>query len=744
MPASASYESSLASKSLKDLKLRDNYSSDDANILEDFFRPCLACSRTYFRSVGFLDSKILGLLGEEFENFAGAGGECRLLVGRTVSIEDYMAIKEAKEDPDKFLVIDSLASLWKHSDINEKKKRGLLVLSWLVARGIIKVRFSIRPRGIHHDKFAYFQDSDGNEVISHGTNNESEAAFLPEFNYESLSVYKSWENEIFDKLGEYKLSEFLKIWDGKSRYSISVDPPTPELEKISCLSDIESNNPQYKELFDELRDATENVSNLPYIPRFFGSNRFKLYDHQREAINRYYDSDYNGIFAMATGSGKTITAIYAVTQLAVTLATENDCDILIVVGVPYQVLADQWAENLEAFGYHPILAFAGRQNWEERFNVIANQSNLNPDCRVHSVVVVNRTLQSPSFQSLLGRFSSDRVIFIGDECHRLGTVIRKNLVPKSDYNLGLSATPWAKSENELRNSLLACFGHVLATFGLQEAFDNEVLVRYRYFPKLINLTEDEGRQYSELSNEIKTLQAIKLSGGTINEDQLNFLLNERASLIGSAEEKFNGLPTTLQEISETAGLDHLLVYCGSGTTEDENLSTGSIRDIERAQNISLQSMTLNSGRITANERRPLRKQILNSFENGTLDAVFAIKVLDEGFDMPGIKSALILASSRNERQFIQRRGRVLRKSTGKRLAYIWDYLVCGDEVMSNQLSDELAKHELNRVVEFARLALNFEDLKTFLESYATNHGVDLGQLLEDLQTNHYEAHTYDQ
>lgn len=723
---------------LKEIALRDNYCSDDSNIMEELFRPSLRCSRIYFRSVGYLDSKVMAWLAEEFESFANSGGECSLLIGRTVSSADYVAIREGKLNPERFTNIPDLDELWDGIQHDKTKARGLLVLSWLVAKRIVKVRFSLRPKGIHHDKFAFFRDEVGNEVICHGTNNETEAASLPEFNYESLSVFKSWEKESYLKHGEYKLAEFLKLWAGKSKFSISVEAPHPELEKLAFLSESEKLNPDYSDIFRNLEKTAGELGSLPRIPFFFGDARYELQEHQKNAINEFYEADYHGIFPMATGSGKTITAIHAITNLANELAQNNSCDILVIVSVPYQILADQWIDNLEVFGYRPIGAYVSKANWLTRFNLVADMSILNPAARVHSVVVVNRTLQSDEFQNLLNRFSPDRVIYIGDECHRLGSVIEKRKMPNADYRLGLSATPWARHEQELENQLRKYFGKPIAYFGLKDAFSKKVLVPYNYYPLFIKLTSEEGENYEAVTSEIKKLQAIKLSGGDIDESTLNYHLSVRAAIIGSASEKFTSLKAVLEEIDEKMGLSHLLVYCGSGSTEDESLTTGSARDIEKAQQIALQTMDLNSGRITASEHRELRRMILNSFENGSLDAVFAIKVLDEGFDMPGIRGALILASSRNERQFIQRRGRVLRKAQNKEIAYIWDYIVSGEGVMLNQYADELALGEFRRAGEFARLSANCSETQQELTNYANRHTIDIQSVMDELEQNPYE------
>jgi len=724
---------------LKDLNLRDNYSSDDSNILDDLFRPCLHESEVYYRSVGYLDSKMIAHLGAEFEGMVKRGGFARLLIGRTVSVEDYLAIKEGRTDPARFLSFPDLDALWAETEPDEIKQRGLLVLSWLVARRTLSVRYSIRPKGIHHDKFAYFRDSDANEIVVHGTNNETEAANVPEFNYESLSVFRSWESEIFARHGEYKLQEFLRLWEGESKSALAVEAPDPILEKLEYLHEQQKSNPKFLDLFEQLQEARERQEALPRIPIFWDDNRYSLFDHQKSAVNAFIENDYRGIFALATGSGKTITAIHAATKLAREIAIQNSVDVFVVVAVPYQVLADQWVETLRNFGYSAVPAYGSIKYWFDRFDNAVSKSLFEPIARVTSIVVVNRTLQSEAFQNLLSQIPSSQMIFIGDECHRLGSSIQSNKCPPAEYRMGLSATPWAPHEEVLREQLVSYFGKPIAHYGLSDAFNDKVLVPYRYFIINIQLSEEEGEQYAEHTAEIKRLSAIKLDGGQINEDTLNYHRNQRGAILGSAEQKFTKLPAVLADVEREMGLRHLLVYCGSGSTEDNSVSNGMIRDIERAQQIAAESLGLQSARITAAEKQTIRRSILRAFRAGSLDAVFAIKVLDEGFDMPGVRGAVLLASSRNERQFIQRRGRVLRTAHGKDQAYIWDFLVSGRGVMPVGYERELTEAELLRCIEFSRLSINWQESRPILESYAEEAEVEFDSMHEKVSQSRYEV-----
>ena len=724
---------------LTDLVLKDNYSSDDSNILEELIRPCLGEAEIYYRSVGYLDSKMLGLLGAEFEALSIKGGIARLLVGRTVSFEDYIAIKQGKLNPERFLEFPDLESLWVDTRNDETKRRGILVLSWLVARGTLSIRFSIRPKGIHHDKFAYFRDSDTNEVVVHGTNNETEAANVPDFNYESLSVFRSWEPLLFKRHGNYKLQEFLRLWEGDSKSALAIDPPNPVLEKIAILADRPDARSSFPALFDQLRRAKERQEWLPRLPLFWGNHRYALLPHQKRAVNAFIKNDYCGILALATGSGKTITALHAATELARTIAQENNADVFVIVAVPYQVLADQWIENFIAFGYSPIRAYESAGQWFDRFNHAVNAATFEPIARVTSIVVVNRTLQSDVFQNLLSQISPQQTIFIGDECHRLGSSIQSRKCPLAEYRIGLSATPWAPHEFELKDTLESYFGKTVAHYGLTDAFRDKVLVPYNYKIVQVRLSDEEGEAYTEHTKNVKRLLAIKFGGGEINENELNFHRNKQAAIVGSVSQKFEMLPLVLTEVKQLVGLGHLLIYCGSGSTDVDDLSAESIRDIERAQLVSSNTVKLQSARITASESPSMRQSILRAFGAGSLNAVFAIKVLDEGFDMPGVRGAVLLASSRNERQFIQRRGRVLRSAENKSHAAIWDFFVSGNGVMPSAYASELSEMELLRCIEFSRFSIDWEEIRPTLESYADEAGLSFDELYQRVIETRYEV-----
>lgn len=713
---------------LQHLQLKDSYDSDTDEILEELIRPALSCSSSYLRSVGYLDSKMLCNLGRELEGMARHDGQVKMLLGVTVSSEQYRAVKDGFESPDAYLTFPDLDALWMEID-NDAERRGLVLLSWLVAKRVLEVRFSIRPRGIHHEKFALLRDDTGAEIILHGTNNETENANVSGGNFESLSVYRSWEPEIYARFAEPKLRIFLRQWNNQTKESVTVSAPNSLLERFLAFSESIKKSTVFKSLYDEVIADLAEQDRIPDIPLFWGDKRYELKAHQIAAIKTWQENDYNAIFKMATGSGKTITAIHAATLLGREITGTHVADFFVVVCVPYQILADQWCDNLANFGYSPLRAYESKHNWLEGFRAMIDLSTMNPKGRIHSIVVVNRTLADPDFQAQLGDVDSEGLLFIADECHRVGNLVDKSLLPAANFKIGLSATPWAKREEVLRNQLIKYFGEGLASYSLANAFEDRMLVPYEYLVIEVALDEDESSRYNYHAREAKRLYALKLEGLDVDA-RLNRHLNEKGAILGSCGQKFDELDQAMEWLNEKTSLKHLLVYCGSGSTEDDLGNEPPQRDIVRAQNRCRSVAGLEGSRITYEEKRERRNVIVDALATEAIQAIFAIRVLDEGFDMPSIRGAVLMASSRNERQFIQRRGRVLRKHSGKEQAFIVDFIVKPHASMDSDLGGELVFDELCRIVEFSQLALNKTKLVMAYERIAADWNVKLENVYE--------------
>ena len=318
-------------------------------------------------------------------------------------------------------------------------------------------------------------------------------------------------------------------------------------------------------------------------------------------------------------------------------------------------------------------------------------------------------------------------MWVGDECHHHSSKNLSAALPQNaKLRLGLSATPEHYIDVEATQRLKDYYGEIVSEFTLAQALDAKVITPYRYYISAVDLTEPEAVTYLELSEKISKL-AGRSKGSDVessDDDQLRALLSQRARLLGCAAGKIAALKDLLGNERPTP---LTLFYCGDGSTEDEE--TGDwMRHVEQISTV-LYSRGWKCSHFTSRESREEREQLLASFRLGIIDALVAIRCLDEGIDVPACRIAYLLASSRNPKQFIQRRGRILRKSEGKEFAVIYDFLVKFPQsrVASDACERQLVQAELKRVAEFAKLALNAGDavqsLMPVLERYDLAHAL---------------------
>lgn len=469
-------------------------------------------------------------------------------------------------------------------------------------------------------------------------------------------------------------------------------PPTPYLASDKH----ESSTPDQR--VEELPENEEAYSSRPQKQVFEVPDGLELRDYQNEAIQSWAAAGGQGILAMATGAGKTLTAL----TLACKVAKRNSPFVLIVI-CPYVNLALQWVGEMKQFGLRPIECFGSRKRWEDKLRHGYQRLNHGlTDCL--SLVVSNATFLSESFQSQIYPNTAHHML-VADEMHNLGAEkLREALPPEIRLRLGLSATPQRHGDEVGTQALMQYFGDIVFRFDLQEAIQREILVPYQYHPILVELTEEESSEYQEL-----TLKIARAWQGDDHEQTpiLKALLIRRARLIASAANKLPALKSVLAK-RETP-LRKAIVYCGDGSMEVEGETERQLTAVTRLMG---EEFGLKVRQFTFHESTDEREEILKGLESDRLDAVVAIRCLDEGIDMPDIRVGFLLASSTNPRQFIQRRGRLLRRAPGKDRAEIFDFIVCppsfgdafDDEAFN--LERRTFARELGRIQEFCQTAEN--------------------------------------
>ncbi len=696
-------------------KIRLNYSTDKHNVLKDFYIPALKTAKSYDRAVGFFTSKALLYILQGLDGLMKNEGKMRLVIGKALTDEEYESISDTNSN-----LYKNLNDKWDEilqEDLAGLEKYRLEVFSWMVKSGFLEIKFAFRRKGLYHKKIGIIRDENNNCIVFDGSINETEAALISNFdnpngNSERFSVYPSWKSS-FNDYGEYEIEEFEDVWNDSERYTKTIELPSDQYKKIEKFynedykpsSGLES---ERADIFDEFMQ-NNNEKTTP----------FDLRVHQKDALRHWKDNGYKGIFALATGAGKTITAIHAIEIIS------KEISLTTVIAVPYQVLADQWCDVLNLYDISPIKCYRSSARWHRDLIRKVDNFNLGGMLDKMVIVVVNATLRTEKFQEQLHKLRKEKLFFISDECHHHANQLIVNNLPDARFIMGLSATPWSKEDQNSKNILQSYYGDIVARYTLDDALNDGILCKYEYYIHEVFMSEEEEEVYQDLSGQIEKLYARKMNNGLSRqeEDILKYIILKRARQLDSIENKFIKLEEILANKKPSP---YKLFYCGSGgsTTEvidDTEDSNKAIRSIDRITEI-LYRKEWKVSRFTSLESQSERNSILKTFKQEEIHAIAAIKVLDEGFDIPMCNEAYITASSRNERQFIQRRGRVLRVSPGKDKAIIHDFVITPNSI--NGPFKKLAENELKRVVEFTRPSINAQDLKGQIKSIIVKYGID--------------------
>lgn len=698
--------------SLKTVPLKAVYRTATDSLVKDFYLPCLAQAVHYDRAVGFFSSSMLVEAGVGLSGLIRNNGRMRLLIGHPLSDDDWDAIQAGtKLETISQQLVSQLADCLERAG-NERSVHAYELLSWMVATGAIEIRFAFRKVGMYHEKIGIIHDKDANSVVFSGSANESANALLPTRNFESLTVYPSWNAAVYPEYGKPFAEGFLALWNNQTDGICTVPVPSMFYEQLMRFR---GDQPTAPDLTTEQalwsHDFFDNLQPLrPTLPKTLNGAAYALKPHQQRALLDWAANAYSGILALATGAGKTITALHAATRFC-----EQDHPIVLVIAVPYQILAEQWCDVMAQFGMRPVPAFYSRDRWMNRLDD-GISAFLAGATRFLSVVVVNDTLSTPDFQRRLERIPSEQLFFVGDECHHHAGQQWLTRVPvRAKFRLGMSATPWEPGRDSAKQTLTQMYGTVVATYSLRDALADKVLCPYSYRWVPCEFDDDEAQEYEALSVRIASLMAQDPHGESESiRQQIQTAVARRSRLIGALRDKETQLTRIMEEIRVSP---HTLFYCGEGEHPlDRDAGTGDKVISGTLKRLAARDWKV--GKITASEGVAERHRTLQAFDDGWIDAIAAIRVLDEGFDIPSCRTAYILASSNSYRQYVQRRGRVLRRSPGKHRAEIIDFAAVpslawlgrNPTIWRRQMSNEL-----NRIRDFVALASNAAE-----QQYAIN------------------------
>tara|TARA_R110001599_G_scaffold261569_1_gene461993 strand:+ start:14976 stop:17063 length:2088 start_codon:yes stop_codon:yes gene_type:complete len=679
-----------------ELDLKRSVKTTREDPIEAFFNPVLTIAKTYDVAVGYFRSGWFRDAAFGIAKFAENGGVARFVISPELTDDDYRALKESDktnlgDDCLSSIITRSFSSLF-DSLSNEPRR----ALAWLIADGIVQFRVGIpinELSGILHAKIGHLTDGQGNQLSFEGSYNLTHGA---QTNWEKISIFCDWKSDSDSDRVQDAKEDFEDMWYERDKNLQIYRPSDLNLEPFISFAK-QSKRPYHK--------PSNNKFKIP--AKFLTDGKLRPY--QELAISEWFQNNGQGIFNMATGSGKTATALAAATRLA-NHSEANGTQLVFIVVVPYLHLAEQWIEEVAEFGFRPIRCFDNSKIWMKQVQAMIR--DLNTDLiQTSMLMVVNKTFTGEKFQNQIKQIPGNKCI-IADEMHNLGSSQGLTCLPdRARFRLGLSATPVRHRDDLGTEGLESYFGKQVIEFTLKEAIENDYLCKYRYYPIAVPLTDREMDEYFEITKEISKAYRIDQSDGMAPNERMKKLLIKRARLVAGAENKVTKL---VEMVSEDPTKKFNLIYCGD--TND-----GNERHVEQVKRRLGRDVGMTVHTFTADEPRQLRRELLQRFSSGDLQALVAIRCLDEGVDVPRTETAYILASSTNPRQFIQRRGRVLRKAKGKTFAAIYDFLAVPDiekmrldDPAVYQVERSLVRRELERVDEFAQLAINSGDTLTVL------------------------------
>lgn len=674
--------------SFKDLNIKLSYiSCGEENIADAFLVPALKQAKKYQRSVGFFSSGVFGPIIDGVVGLSRNGGTIEIIASPKLNEEDKEAIRLGYQH--RTQIIENAFTRDFVSEIESLDDTKLRLLATLIANGTLDIKIAVTETGgIYHDKLGILEDLDGNVLVFYGSANESLGGY--ESNYEKIRVAKSWVASDSASI-EDERNEFHALWSGLNPY-------------VQVLEYRESAKRNILKVVERRKDHNFADTAAPV----------KLRDYQEEAINAWIQNDYHGFYVMATGTGKTWTAIFSAKKLVETRAA------MIVICAPYKHLVRQWADDIEKAFPNAYLIMVSSENpsWEQQISQEIIRKRYNKDNQI-IVISTIASFNTPRFMAAIKKSKEDKLLIV-DEAHRF-TERPDELKTVFQYMLGLSATPHSGSSVQKGAELMAWFGGQVFNLPIEAALERGFLVPYNYYPIYVQASEDEEERFKHHTQKI--LSCFK-NNRCINPDLLVKSLRNRLRVISMAEEKQSRIDEILGRVKEN---DHVVVYCGDGKIFDDNAGE-ELRHIQSVKRV-LSSHGYKASQFTATENMATRMELVDAFNKGEISALAAIRCLDEGINIPSIQSALILSSNDDYREFVQRRGRILRTYRNKKYANIYDVVVLPSHDMIGW-----AKIELRRFLEYGRLALNWAELESELESQLATYGLSF----EDIDVYDYD------
>jgi len=677
--------------SLKDIYVKESYDSDTDMILADFYIPVLSEAVKYQRIAGFFSSNSLLVAAKGISNFIKNNGNMELICGVFISKKDQEMMEKAVDHPEA--IIESYLQKQIDNLETEIKKDHVGALGWLLSKGRLKIKIAKvneNEQALFHQKVGIIHDSKGNIISFSGSDNETLQAWTEHI--EEFKTFKNWVKGQ-ETYVQSDIDKFDRFWNDKAKRTEIY--PLPEAIKQQILQlapkNLEDCSKSIQKYIEKPVDHSENKLKKDVVTKDYS----RLRDYQNEAINQWVENNHRGILEMATASGKTFTALMASCQLYEKLGDK----LVTIVLVPSKQLVNQWGNEISKYSPNIVKVSSSVPNWKETLDdYIYLMNNGEYD---HFYVVSTIASFTSNVIPELAKLCIDEILLIADEAHWLGAFETRsqivNFTPK--YRLGLTATPVRYFDDYGTNFLYDYLGKTVFQFSIKEAQDKRFLSQYYYHLVTVDLNAEETEAYKRIT------KAISIAYQQKDMEKYERLLNKRAKIIKNAVMKYDAFGTLLDEMGQ---IKFSLTYC------DEN-QMERINKILREKDIFFQNFLAETSDV---ERDILIKKI----SDGSLDTIVAIKCLNEGVDIPPLEYGFFLSCSGNPREFIQRRGRLLRTSEGKGSVHMYDFVVIPpiggfDDAGELEMNKKIVRKELNRIKEFNITAINRYDneLKIFKE-----------------------------
>lgn len=684
---------------LKDLEIKRSYCSyGPDNITNSLLIPALKVASLYRRSVGFFSSSVFCSILDGVEGLVKNGGHIELIVSPKMSQEDIDAIQNGYKNREQ-VIKDKFVEEF-NKTLYEMNDSYFDLTTELIKHSFMDIKVACTKEfGMYHDKLGIITDFHGNSIAFSGSANETYNGLSGHNNYEKIRVYKSWNEEQNEYLLD-ELYEFESLWNSKNNYVDTFDFTKFVRERVfEIIKNHERKNPK---------------------------NSFKLRDYQETAIDKWVKNGFKGFFVMATGTGKTLTAIYSAKEL---FKTKED-NIITVIVAPYKHLIKQWAEDIKIHIQPDILINVSSENssWADEIVRANLELKWNKNKKI-VIVTTNSSFSLERFSLCMSKFNNDKLLIV-DEAHRFMNQMDESIHETYKYLIGLSATPVSGKDKSKKEALLSFFGGTVANLPIEKALADGNLVPYWYHPIFIRATSRDEKEFSKYSR----LMSQCFSGDIlVDADALNRYKRAQLRIIAQCENKNLYMEDILANIKDK---DHFIVYCGDGKMMNDR--GGEERYIQFVKNI-LDKKGFKMSQFTAEESMDLRMQLIDSFNHGEINGLVAIRCLDEGVNIPTIKSAIVLASGDNLREFVQRRGRILRLCEGKNEAHIYDVIV-----LPSSETVKMAEIELRRFYEYARLSINKEENLAILYEYINIYKLDKNNIFNYFDTADEDGGDYDE